>query len=124
MNAVDGVMQIVEVRLNDTGEWRWHAAGQQRTQEELRLLYSSVIVRAVNGLTGFEQKVKPEATNFLSTVVWAQLMGKTGCIVTFEVHIECRSQPRTRSPKHSRARAHAQVIGGQPLVRPRPITAA
>lgn len=52
-----GSKKIVEVRLNDQGPGAWCAASLQRREEELRLLYSSVVVRAVNGLTGFEQKV-------------------------------------------------------------------
>ncbi|CAB1104980.1 unnamed protein product [Ectocarpus sp. CCAP 1310/34] len=58
-HAVETTSQLVEVRLNDAG-----AAGRggltfhggQRSEEELRLIYSAVVVRAVNGLTGHEQK--------------------------------------------------------------------
>ncbi|CAM9111034.1 unnamed protein product [Scytosiphon promiscuus] len=61
-HAVETTSQLVEVRLNDIG-----AAGGgpalhgatvpfRRSEEELRLIYSAVVVRAVNGLTGHEQK--------------------------------------------------------------------
>lgn len=55
--------QLVEVRLNDVGGAGGGAALHgaavpfRRSEEELRLIYSAVVVRAVNGLTGHEQKV-------------------------------------------------------------------
>ena len=48
--------QLVEVRLNDVGPGGWDVACARRSEEELRLIYSTVVVRAVNGLTGHEQK--------------------------------------------------------------------
>ncbi|CAM9594028.1 unnamed protein product [Ectocarpus sp. 8 AP-2014] len=58
-HAVETTSQLVEVRLNDVGAaggggLTFH--GGQRSEEELRLIYSAVVVRAVNGLTGHEQK--------------------------------------------------------------------
>lgn len=49
----------MEVRLNDVGAAGAGPAtnGALRGEEELRLIYSAVVVRAVNGLTGHEQKV-------------------------------------------------------------------
>lgn len=49
-------IQLVEVRLNDAGPAEWGVACARRSEEELRLVYSTVVVRAVNGLTGHEQK--------------------------------------------------------------------
>lgn len=50
----------MEVRLNDVGVAGAGPAinGALRGEEELRLIYSAVVVRAVNGLTGHEQKVR------------------------------------------------------------------
>ncbi|CAM9335372.1 unnamed protein product, partial [Ectocarpus sp. 13 AM-2016] len=58
-HAVETTSQLVEVRLNDVGAaggggLTFH--GGRRSEEELRLIYSAVVVRAVNGLTGHEQK--------------------------------------------------------------------
>lgn len=52
----------MEARLNDVGEAGGGLAmrGARRSEEELRLIYSAVVVRAVNGLTGHEQKVREE----------------------------------------------------------------
>lgn len=54
--------KLVEVRLNDVGAAAAAGSllalgGARRSEEELRLVYSAVVVRAVNGLTGHEQKV-------------------------------------------------------------------
>lgn len=53
--------KLVEVRLNDVGAAAAGSllalGGARRSEEELRLVYSAVVVRAVNGLTGHEQKV-------------------------------------------------------------------
>ncbi len=38
--------------------------GALRGEEELRLIYSAVVVRAVNGLTGHEQKVQKTRQHF------------------------------------------------------------
>lgn len=48
--------QLVEVRLNDVEPGGWDVACGRRSEEELRLIYSTIVVRAVNGLTGHEQK--------------------------------------------------------------------
>ncbi|CBJ48933.1 conserved unknown protein [Ectocarpus siliculosus] len=58
-HAVETTSQLVEVRLNDVGAAKGGGLafhGGQRSEEELRLIYSAVVVRAVNGLTGHEQK--------------------------------------------------------------------
>lgn len=46
------------MRLNDGGPGGWDVACARRSEEELRLVYSTVVVRAVNGLTGNEQKAR------------------------------------------------------------------
>ncbi|CAM9899164.1 unnamed protein product [Pylaiella littoralis] len=59
-HAVETTSQLVEVRLNDVGAAAAGSllalGGARRSEEELRLVYSAVVVRAVNGLTGHEQK--------------------------------------------------------------------
>ena len=52
------VLQLVEVRLNDAAPLGGGVAGPSRSEEELRLVYSAVIIRAINGLTGHEQKAR------------------------------------------------------------------
>ena len=51
-------LQLVEVRLNDAGQAGGGVASPCRSEEELRLVYSALIIRAVNGLTGHEQKAR------------------------------------------------------------------
>eukprot|EP00752_Nemacystus_decipiens_P012462 g11038.t2 len=57
-HAVETTSQLVEARLNDVGAAGGGLAmhGARRSDEELRLIYSAVVVRAVNCLTGHEQK--------------------------------------------------------------------
>eukprot|EP00904_Undaria_pinnatifida_P007944 jgi/Undpi1/427/HiC_scaffold_1.g00423.m1 len=55
-HAVETTSQLVEVRLNDAAPLGGGVAGPSRSEEELRLVYSAVIIRAINGLTGHEQK--------------------------------------------------------------------
>lgn len=50
--------KLVEIRLNDVRPAGYGVALGQRSEEELRLIYSSIVIRAVNGLTGHEQKVQ------------------------------------------------------------------
>ena len=58
MRASFRVLQLVEVRLNDAGQIGVGVASPSRSEEELRLVHSAVIIRAVNGLTGHEQKAR------------------------------------------------------------------
>ncbi|CAN0088560.1 unnamed protein product, partial [Discosporangium mesarthrocarpum] len=54
-HAVETTAQLVEVRLNDVRPG-WEVGQAWRSEEEIRLMYSTVVVRAVNGLTGHAQK--------------------------------------------------------------------
>jgi Las1-like len=53
-HAVDCTAQLVDIALHDVG---WHsAASERRSDMELRLLYSSIVLRCVNGLVDAGQK--------------------------------------------------------------------
>jgi Las1-like len=53
-HAVDCTAQLVDIALHDAG---WHSlASERRSDMELRLLYSSIVLRCVNGLVDAGQK--------------------------------------------------------------------